>query len=89
MAIGDLELVKADNRGRVNTGREAGKLFTRTDLPDGSILLSPVAAVVTEAEAAMWRNRPALAEMLASQDSSAGYVEIDLDTGLPADLDDA
>lgn len=77
------ELIKTDNRGRISTGREPGKLFTKTDLPDGSILLSPVAAVVTEAEAAMWRSKPSVAAMLASDESDDDYVEIDLETGLP------
>lgn len=88
MAIDNLELVKTDNRGRVNTGKEPGKLFTRTDLPDGSILLSPVVAVVTEAEAAMWRNRHAVAAMLTADDSAVRYVETDLETGLPVEKGD-
>jgi hypothetical protein len=83
----DLDLIKTDNRGRVSTGREPGKLFSKTDLPDGSILLSPVAVVMTEAEAAMWKRSPAVAAMLASDDSDVDYVEVDLETGLPVNND--
>jgi hypothetical protein len=79
----NLDLIRTDNRGRVSTGREPGKLFNKIDLPDGSILLSPVAAVMTEAEAAMWQRRPEVAAMLASDDSDVNYVEVDLETGLP------